>query len=220
MAEPGNVPITLRADAATRAVVDVCDGIDRVMGDRRLYGRMLQRFSRDYQRGLAPLRAARAAADRVDAECFASSLAGASGMIGAKALQRQATLVGATLRQPGSPGAVEAEMKKLESALGKVLRVLDQMLFGDAPPDAACAAPVARSATGDVLPADTALLTQLRALLLSGDGAAVDLLAASRLSLEAVLGAAPLRQLAAALHRFDFAAALGVLDAGAGRVAD
>ncbi|UUZ52297.1 hypothetical protein LP419_22135 [Massilia sp. H-1] len=47
--------IELRADPVTRDIIDVADGIERLMGNRDLYARMLRRFRREYQDATLPI---------------------------------------------------------------------------------------------------------------------------------------------------------------------
>ena len=200
--------IALLADGATRDVIDVADGIDRVMGDRHLYERMLRRFRQDYSNGVAPLRGALERGDRLLAHRFAHTLKGACGMIGARALHQQASEVEAILRT-GEQGGVPA-LDRLDIALSKLLDVLDVLLAGKTPGQAPEPAPTR------ALPSDAALLSQLGALLGDGDGAAVDLLEQSSASLKTILGNEDFQRLARAVNDFDFAAAQDTLRSATG----
>lgn len=182
-----------------RDIIDVADGIDRVMGDRRLYLRMLARFRRDYAGGAAAILAALDCGDVGEAQRLTHSLKGASGMIGASALHIGATAAEQAIRT-GLPRmrdyavALEAEFEKV-FALLEVL--IDSMSTSDEAPRA--------------LLTDPALMARLGELLLNGDGAAVDLVEESRPSLKAVLGDAACEQLVEAVNNFDFPRALEVL---------
>jgi HPt (histidine-containing phosphotransfer) domain-containing protein len=90
--------IDLRADPATREFLDVIEGIDRVMGDRDLYSRMVRRFRVDYHSGLTPVRSALAAGDRTLAHRLVHTLVGAAGMIGASRVVERATQAEIALR--------------------------------------------------------------------------------------------------------------------------
>lgn len=194
--------IELRADAAAREVVDVGDGIDRVMGDRELYARMLRRFRKDYSDGDQPIRAALDAGDRALAHRLSHTLKGAAGMIGARPLHQVASALETALRT--SSGSEAECLDALTPALAQVISVLD-MLLNDAPPALAHAS-VAGAAT-----ADPALLAELLDLLMNGDGAAIDLLDESAASLRMILGDAQFEEVAAAANEFDYERALGAL---------
>ena len=194
--------IELRANSAAREVVAIDDGIDRVMGDRDLYMRMLRRFRKDYSGGDAPIRAALAAGDRALAHRMSHTLKGAAGMIGARTLHQQACALETALRT--ASGAETAQLDGLAPVLAQAIAVLDHLL-DDTP-----APPVLAYARG-AASADPALLANLLDLLMSGDGAAVDLLEESEASLRMILGDAQFEEVAAAANEFDYERALGAL---------
>ena len=194
--------IERRADAAAREVVDVSDGIDRVMGDRDLYGRMLRRFRKDYSGGDQPIRSALESGDRALAHRLSHTLKGASGMIGARPLHLAAAALETALRT--SSGDEFACLKALTPALSKVMTVLDQLLSDAMPAAAAASEPNAAIA-------DPALLARLLDLLMSGDGAAIDLLDDAEAGLRTILGDAQFEEVAAAANEFDYDRALGAL---------
>ncbi|MES2149757.1 MAG: Hpt domain-containing protein [Pseudomonadota bacterium] len=187
------------ADAATRDILDVAEGMERIMGDRQLYTRMLTRFRSDYAGGSGPVQCALAAADDELAHRLVHTLKGASGMIGAQRLHHQADVLERALRT-GSGTALQ-ELGVLATELLSVMRVIDTLLAGTA------AAP----ADAPALMPDAELLAHLEALLASGDGAAVDLFEASGASLLAILGQARLDEVGAAIGAFDFDVALQTL---------
>ena len=194
--------IERRADAAARELVDVADGIDRVMGDRELYGRMLRRFRKDYCGGDRPIRMALESGDRALAHRLSHTLKGASGMIGARPLHHAAAALETALRT--SSGDELACLDALTPALSTVMAVLDQLLSGATPATACSAEPQAAIA-------DPALLARLLDLLMSGDGAAIDLLDDSEAGLRTILGDAQFEEVAAAANEFDYDRALGAL---------
>ena len=192
--------IALRADSATRELLDVNDGIERVMGDRALYARMLMRFRADYRSGAQPIRRALDGADVELAHRCAHTLVGTSGMIGAHQLHHCACDLEKAIRTRS--GREGAELQRLDSALRQVLAVCDAMIAGY-PDEAVRAAP-------DLLD-DTGLLAQLIALLSAGDGAAVDVIAQSGASLRVMLGEERYARVAAKAQAFEFAQALAAL---------
>ncbi len=194
--------IERRADAAARELVDVADGIDRVMGDRDLYARMLRRFRKDYSGGDQPIRAALDSGDRALAHRLSHTLKGAAGMIGARPLHHAASALETALRT-GS-GTELACLAELTPVLSQVIAVLDQLLDDAAPAPAHISAP-------DTAIADPALLAQLLDLLMSGDGAAIDLLDDAEAGLRMILGDAQFNEVALAANEFDYDRALGAL---------
>ncbi|MFZ3285457.1 MAG: Hpt domain-containing protein [Telluria sp.] len=205
MTPPDNLigTIELRPDAAVRDILDVNDGIDRVMGDRDLYARMLKRFRSDYGSTIVALRCALHGGERDQAHRMVHNLKGAAGMIGAHRLHKQACALEQAIRTQAQ--SEQGELDKLAPELDSVVQVLDLMLTIDL-------------AQGQTLPVptrplleDPALLAQLIDLLASGDGAAVDLLEASAASLRVILSETKFARVSAAANEFDFEGALRVL---------
>lgn len=195
--------IELRADPVTRDTIDVNDGIERVMGDRDLYARMLQRFRSDYQNGVLPIRTALAGDDVQLAHRLVHTIKGASGMIGAHRLHLRACQLEQAIR---TGAADQREMlASLAPEFEKVLHLLDVLLDGSPPSGVSVYLPQ-RPLLGDA-----ALLARLIELLSNGDGAAVDLLEESSASLRVILGEAMLERVAAAVNGFRYEEALGAL---------
>jgi HPt (histidine-containing phosphotransfer) domain-containing protein len=194
------------AAPATRDIIDVDDALERILGDRSLYARMLARFRQDWHDVTAQVRTALASGHGEQAHSLAHTLHGAAGMIGATELHRQAGALEAAIRT-GSP-AMQSELDALEPALARVLQLLDTLLRS---------AP-AETPGASVRPLidDAALLAQLDDLLGSGDGAAIDLLEASSASLKAILGESGWQQVTLAANEFDFEGALDALRRASG----
>ncbi len=195
--------IELRADLVTRDTIDVNDGIERVMGNRELYARMLRRFRSDHQQGALPIRTALSNDDTTLAHRLVHTLKGASGMIGAHRLHWRASALEEAIRTVDP--ALRESTASLTAEFDKVLHLLDILLDGS-PPEGMPVHIPSRPLLGDA-----ALLERLIDLLSNGDGAAVDLLAESGASLHVILGEAKLIRVAAAVNRFDFAEALSAL---------
>lgn len=203
---PRDIPpdtIELRADLVTRGTIDVNDGIERLMGDRQLYARMLRRFRNDYEQGALPIRSALSDNDPILAHRLVHTLKGAAGMIGAHRLHTRACQLEEAIRTNGRE--LRELLASLTPELDKVLHLLDILLDGSPPPGVPVFLP-ARPLLGDA-----ALLERLLDLLSNGDGAAVDLLEESEASLNVILGEAKLKRVAAAVKCFDFDAALSAL---------
>jgi HPt (histidine-containing phosphotransfer) domain-containing protein len=191
------------ADAAD-GVLDVAGGIERLMGDRGLYERMLGRFCHDYAEGAAPLQRAIAGADLRLAQRLAHTLKGAAGMIGATAVYGQAALLEAALRtgRPTPPDALDT----LDHALAAVTDVIGR-LPARGGSDAGRAAAAARGPQ----PEQALPVAQLADLLDRGDCAALELLEQSAGALKAALGEPGFNAVARAAEDFDFEAALAAL---------
>ena len=190
------------ADEMFGAPLDLAGGIDRVMGDRGMFARILSRFRLDYGRAATAIRTALSNGDRLLAQRLTHTLKGASGLIEARPLHLQAVALENVLRAHVDH---RNAMDRLESELNRVLRELDKLLKESAP-----AAPsVAQQAQPLPRRADT--LEHLRQLLDVGDGAAVELFAEARGQLTEVLGGVVMQELSGAMDAFDFERALRLL---------
>lgn len=178
--------------------LDTEAGVERLMGNRALYLRILARFGNDYRDAAAEIRRALAAHDTVLAQRLAHTLKGASGMIEAPALHAAAQALDDALR--GGRRDARPLVLQLEAALAAVLRELDAMAVS------AVATPPAP------LPTPANALADLRAMLEIGDGAAVELVAAAHGELRAHLGERDYAALSAAVGDFDYERALLLLD--------
>jgi HPt (histidine-containing phosphotransfer) domain-containing protein len=180
--------------------IDIAAGMERALGDRRMFMRFLDRFCSDFARTPSDIRAALAAGDAELAQRLAHTLKGAAGMIEAKALQNQALALEQALR-PGAGGCA-TEMELMEAELGRVLAEGRQLVAGEGP---------AAARAGPTAPAPQDAISRLRELLDLGNGAAVDLVHDARLELVAALGEARFGDIAAAIDKFDFEQALRLL---------
>lgn len=186
------------------AILDIEDGLDRIMGDRVLYFKLLRRFRHDYVMALPRLRDT-VRADRYGAaRIMAHTLKGAAGMIGARCVQAHAEELESALRAQSL--ALEAQLTHLEQALSQTLATINSVLH-DATDDSAPPPSAAEPAD----PANLLLIGRLAYFLQEGDGAAIDVLESSATILAAMLGVEAYQQVAAAAHEFDFDAALAAL---------
>jgi HPt (histidine-containing phosphotransfer) domain-containing protein len=202
--QPPQPPRTGDDDAA--GALDLAGGIARVMGDRGLFARVLDRFGGDYRRAAAAIRSALAAGDTLLAQRLTHTLKGASGMIEAGPLHRQALALEQALR--GSGDDCQRQLDRLEAELDRVLQELDSVL---ARGTVAAAGARLQPATGRQLPAPGEALHHLSGMLDVGDGAALDLLDEARAPLIAALGEARFTEVAKAVNEFDFELALKLL---------
>jgi HPt (histidine-containing phosphotransfer) domain-containing protein len=192
--------VELRADPVTRDTIDIADGIERVMGNRDLYSRMLRRFRRDYAYAALPIRTALADDDKTSAHRLVHTLKGAAGMIGAHRLLARAAQLEQAIRTD-APDQRE-QLASLGPEFDRVLLLLDVLLEGSPPPGVPVQVPE-RTLLGDA-----ALRDRLLELLTNGDGAAVDLLEESGASLRVILGEATLQRVTEAVKEFNFEEAL------------
>jgi HPt (histidine-containing phosphotransfer) domain-containing protein len=184
--------------AHTASVIDLAAGLERVMGDRPMFLRVLGRFAGDYRDLATRLHAALDAGDAVLAQRIAHTLKGAAGMIEAIHLRRLALEVELALKTgAAAPGP---SIDALDAELTRVLVEVDALLM--APDTSALAAP----------PVDARDLARLRDMLDIGDGRAPELLMLLQPGLLATLGSTRMAALEAAVRRFDFEHALLLLD--------
>jgi HPt (histidine-containing phosphotransfer) domain-containing protein len=181
--------------------LDLAGGIARVMGDHGLFARVLERFRGDYRRAADAIRAALAAGDTLLAQRLTHTLKGASGMIEAGPLHRQAMMLEQALQ--GTGGDCQRQLDRLEAELDRVLRELDGVLATE------LVAPAASS-----LSAPDEALRLLRDMLDIGNGAALDLLDEARAPLTVALGEARYSEVAKAINDFDFELAMKLLGRG------
>lgn len=178
--------------------VDIAAGLERMMGDRAMYERVLARFRTDYRDAVGRIRTALAGGDTVLAQRLAHTLKGAAAMIEADGLHQGALALETALRAGGALDA--AMLARLEAELKRVMAQLDALPAAPALPQAAPAPAL-----------DGAELAQLCRLLDLGDSAAQDLIEEHGAGLRTLLGAARMAQLQAAMACFDFEGALHML---------
>ena len=200
------------------APLDLVGGIERVMGDRGMFARILSRFRLDYGRTAAAIRTALADGDRPLAQRLTHTLKGASGLIEARPLHLQAAALEQVLRAHSD---YRSAMDRLESELNRVLRELDKLLKDGATSQAAPCPNPQPNLQPNAQPAAgrAALFERLRQLLDVGDGAAVELFDEARAALTEVMGAEVMLELTLAMECFDFERALKLLGQPAPRPA-
>ena len=202
---------TAATQAATaQAVLDTGDGLERIMGDRMLYLKLLWRFKHDYQHFPAQFGGMMEAGQYGAARLKAHTLKGASGMIGARAVHRLASELETALRAHAPVPVLP--LPPLEHALRQLMAAIEQQLppppEGTAPAAGVAAAAGAAQAPNAADPATLVLIGRLAYFLQEGDGAAIDVLENSVSVLAAALGLAVYQEVAAAAHEFDFDTAL------------
>ncbi len=188
----------LSATSGLDAALDYAAGLERMMGDREMFLRVLARFRSDYRDSVARVRTAHDAGDLALAQRLAHTLKGAAAMIEARGLRQGAAQAEQALRAGGTLGAPLFDA--LEVELARVMAQLDTLL----------AAPAVRD-TAPAQALDEEQLAQLCALLDLGDSAAQDLVEEHGAGLRTLLGAPRMAQLQAAVACFDFEGALSML---------
>lgn len=114
----------------TAPAIDAARALERVLGNRALLERVFARFRDEYRDGAGAIGRAMAAGQQEQARRLAHTLKGASAMIEANALHGQALVLETVLRD-GS-GDATAELARLDSELGRVMRALDAALGANA----------------------------------------------------------------------------------------
>lgn len=192
------------ATPAVQHILNTEEGLERLMGDQRLYVQLLRRFRQDYQHVIGQVRQALAQGDTEGAQRRIHSLKGAAGMIGAQQLHQLALAAEHSFRSAGLE--LQAGLDLVESALAGLLRVLDAYLQDTV--DGPGAVSHARQPAG---PETRALLARLALLLDEGNGEAIDVLEQSATELASCLGVAKFQEVASAAHQFDYEGALAAL---------
>lgn len=183
-----------------QAVLDIEDGLGRIMGDRVLYFKLLRRFQHDHHSAPHQIRLALGAGQFAQARLRAHTLKGAAGMVGARTVYALATALETALRAHAD--ALAQPLAEIELALTALLHAISSILPRVSEQHAAPAAVPDPDA-----PATLTLLARLARLLREGDGAAIDVLESSATVLAASLGLGTYQEVAAAAHEFDFDAA-------------
>lgn len=196
-ADPGEPP-------ATQHILDIDEGLERLMGDQRLYMQLLRRFRQEYQHVTGQVRQALAQGDAEGAQRRIHSLKGAAGMIGAQELHHLAMAAERGLMSAGLE--LRAALDLVEAALAGLLRVLDVYLQDTVDGPGAIS-----HAREPAAPETRALLARLAMLLDEGNGDAIDVLEQSATVLASCLGVAKFQEVASAAHQFDFEGALAAL---------
>jgi len=188
--------------------LDVAAAMNRMAGNRQLYRQLLAAFQKENTGVVEAIRQALAAGDAEIARRLTHTLKGVSGNIGAMAVHAAARHLEAAISD--GRGDVEECLKNLADCLHPLLGRLAAML-----PEVAAAAPGRSASSGDG-PVVRQTLKHLRQLLKAHDLLAEDVFQEVRHRLVA-RAPAETEKLAEAIDRFDFAAALAVLDGMLGR---
>jgi HPt (histidine-containing phosphotransfer) domain-containing protein len=193
----------LLSSTPMRQLLDIEEGLDRLMGERALYLQILRRFLQDYRDSCERIRSLLTQRQETKAQLAAHSLKGSAGLIGAQLVHDQAVLVENAIADGADPAAL---VTQLDALLRETCGSIDNLLHehGD------------KAAPGEPPAVDPAqlraLIEELVGLLREGDGAAIDLVEKSATVLASALGVPTFQMIAAATHAFDFETALDVLE--------
>jgi len=203
-------------DAAPAPVLDVAQGLHRVVGKVGLYRELLQRLLESLPSVLGQLGQALRAGDLGAAAAAAHSLKGTAGSLGARALQGLLGAHEAAWLDGQGPQDMEAVLRGIEEAVAQLGSAV-QAALSDAQgplavPEAGAAPASVPGGASD--PPCAALLQELLQRLREQDGTAVDLWGANRAALVPVIGDdVTCSQLDELVHDFRFAEALELLQA-------
>jgi len=196
-ADPGEPP-------AVQHILDIGEGLERLMGDQHLYMQLLRRFRQDYQHVAGQVRQTLAQGDTEGAQRRIHNLKGAAGMIGAQELHQLAVMAEHGFLSAGLE--LQAALDLVEAALAGLLRVLDVYLQ-----DTVDGPGAVSHARAPATPETRALLARLAMMLDEGNGNAIEVLEQSATVLASCLGVATFQEVASAAHQYDFEGALAAL---------
>jgi PAS domain S-box-containing protein len=127
------VPMPLAAMPQVRIVDDVqaldtTSGLRRMMGKRKLYAQMLQRFVDGQHDAAVQVREALAAGDWAGAERCAHTVKGVAATIGATQLPAHAAALEDALRQRGEPEGIETRLAEFGGSLRQLIHCIEAVL--------------------------------------------------------------------------------------------
>jgi two-component system sensor histidine kinase/response regulator len=162
--------------------LDVKDGEARVMGNRKLYLKLLRQFVEQQGSALERLAAALVKGETSVAERLAHTLKGVAGSIGAKALQAEAATLETMIREGAAADDVERVSQRVSTLLDPLVAALKNGLPAPATESAAA------TAQKPVDPVKVRVAAeQLMRLLSESDASCGDFLEANRALLQAAL---------------------------------
>ena len=191
--------------------VDVTDGLQRMLGNRRFYLEMLDRFRADHGDTVTRIRTAlRSADERLAAERNAHTLKAVSGQLGINGVAAIAERLEQEIHAGASQKKLMPLLEKLDSEMKSLLHALVRVFAhaGGKQTDE----PAAFDMDRDTL---HALLIRIADLLSQYDVEAIDLLSDSKRILATSLGHTVQQKIAQAAHVYNFDDALAALKKGA-----
>jgi CheY-like chemotaxis protein len=189
--------------------LDHADGLTRVAGNRKLYGKLLRQFVEQQGGSVAHIKTATGQGDFALAERLAHTLKGVAGNIGAKAVQAAAGALEKLLRERKPAAELEQACQGVSTVLDALVARLEAALQGTEP----AAAPPAEGA-GTTDPArmrDAA--GQLTKLLSEFDPGSVEFIEAHQAALRGLFSAESWSAFEALVQGYSFAEAQAQLEA-------
>ena len=183
--------------------LDVEDGLKRVAGNMTLYRSLLGQFVAQQADAVSAVRAGLKCQDFASVERLVHTLKGVSGNLGAKTVSRLAAELEGTLKNRNI-GSLESALSGLNIELARVIEAIRNSI-------AIRAAEATPRVTAPVLNEAITLLKQIKQLLETDDGAALDFLLDARERMDGIISEADLNALQKTVSDFDFAAALDCL---------
>ncbi|HEX6274554.1 MAG TPA: response regulator, partial [Polyangiaceae bacterium] len=185
--------------------LDARDGETRVMGNRKLYVKLLRQFVEQQGPALERLATAFAKGDTSAAERLAHTLKGVSGSIGAKAVQAAAATLESMIHEGAAADEIETARQRVAAALDPLVAALRNRL--PAPP-AELAAPAAEP----IDPAKVRAATgRLMTLLSESDAECGDFVEAHRALLQAVFPVSQWSEFEKLIQQYAFGEARALL---------
>jgi two-component system, sensor histidine kinase and response regulator len=166
--------------------LDTKDGLARLGGNRKLYGKLLRQFAEQQGPAVGQISAALAAGDAALAERIAHTLKGVAGNLGAKAVQAAAGALEKLIRAKAAQAEVEAANQQVAATLDPLVAQLKAALGASAPDSST---PTERPAPVDPTQSREAA-RRLVILLSECDPAAADFVEANRAALHHLFGKA------------------------------
>ncbi|UGQ46663.1 Hpt domain-containing protein [Massilia endophytica] len=185
---------------ASTVPLDTALGMERLMGDRRIYLQILKRFRHDYAAAVQDALIQLEGGDVETARRTIHTLKGAAGLIGGQEVYALAQEADAVIARGEG-----AALRRLDHALIRLLAMIDGELLES---------PVLPDTMPPPMPAQAeldALLRRLAQMLDEGNGEAIDVLEQHASVLAAALGVNVYETVSAAAHEFDFEGALAAL---------
>jgi PAS domain S-box-containing protein len=186
--------------------LDVAAGLRRTLGRIPVYHAMLRMFVAGQTSVPQQIREAIAAGDRQHAELLAHTLRGVAGNVGASAVQQHARDLELALRESAPGGLVQALLERVDAALARLIGAISKGLP---------AQPHESESTSELEALASAwsdqICTELAQLLANDDARAGKLWREQQALLTVALGNSH-QPIGEAITRFDFAAALAMLE--------
>jgi two-component system sensor histidine kinase/response regulator len=211
---PGPAPSPSGDDLPVIEGLDTADGLARVMGNRKLYARLLRRFADEQASVLDRIDAAMAGDKGADAERLAHTLKGVAGNIGARTVQDAAGALEKAIRDRAPDADRRAAARLTATALGPLVAGVRAWMGAPTP----TAAPPGTPGTADP-GAARAAAERLLELLAAFDAGSPDFVAEHRDALRTLFPGPRWADLEKFVQEYAFAEARAAVASALGKVA-